>query len=98
MTAIIHSDEQFWTPLRRLFAGRSLGRRPGRLPGGHIDDLVALRKSITLCAGCVPKFGRKKAGYVTKKNLPFVRGACDGCNEHTERGHLLVHHSLASLN
>ena len=87
----------FWTGIRRLFAGASPGRRPGRLPGGHIADRADLRKAITLCRYCLPKFSSAKAEYVTKSNLPFVRGRCDGCNHYTERGHLLVHHTLANL-
>ncbi len=89
--------KDFWTGPRRLSASASPGRRPGRLPGGHIGDRADLRKAITLCDDCLPKFSSAKAGYVTKRNLPFVRGRCDGCNHYTERGHLLVHHTLANL-
>ena len=92
--AVIHSERTFWTPRKRLAAGASLGRRPGRLPGGHIADLADLRTAIWLCDLCLPKFNAAKVGYVTKSNLPFVRGRCDGCEKFTERAHLLVHHTL----
>ena len=91
--AVLKSRE-FWTPQRLLWAGRSPGRRPGRLPGGHIADRVALRKAVTLCRDCLPKFNRRNTGYVTKPNLPFVQGRCDGCQQFTPRGHLFVHHTV----
>ena len=97
MTAAVLKGKDFWTGPRRLFASMSPGRRPGRLPGGHIADLGDLKKAITLCAGCLPKFNSAAAGYVAKNNLPFVRGRCDGCSNYGDRGHLLVHHSLANL-
>ncbi len=80
----------------RLDAARDPGRPSGRSPGSHVVDLSDLMKAITLCRSCVKKFNSASAGYVTKRNLPFVRGRCDGCQEYTERGHLLVHHSLAN--
>jgi hypothetical protein len=86
-----------WTPQRRLAAGVAPGRRPGRLPGGHVADRADLRKAITLCDSCLPKFNAASAEYVTKDNLPFVQGACDGCQRFTPRGHLLVHRSVANL-
>lgn len=91
--AIVRS-KTFWTPFRRLMAGQSPGRRPGRLPGGHIDDRVGMRKAISLCQYCVGKFNAAKVGYTTKPNLPFVGGRCDGCQQFTPRGHLFVHHTL----
>ncbi len=97
MTAAVLKGKDYWTGPRRLLASKSPGRRPGRLPGGHIADLGDLRKAIILCQFCLPKFNSTAAGYVTKSNLPFVRGNCDGCGNPTERGHLLVHHTLANL-
>ena len=94
--AVVHSERTFWTPRKRLMAGRSPGRRPGRLPGGHIDDRVGMRKAISLCRDCRPKFNAEAADYITKPNLPFVRGRCDGCQRYANRMHLLVHHSLRS--
>lgn len=95
MTAVVHS-KQWWTPRRLLMESVSPGRRPGRLPGGHITDRADLKKAIALCVDCLPKFNATGAGYVTKANLPFVSGRCDGCNQYTPRGHLLVHHTLAN--
>ncbi len=94
MSAVIHSD-QYWTSQRRLMAGRDTGRRPGRLPGGHVSDLADLLKAICLCPDCVGKFNSAAAGYVRKKNLPMVYGRCDGCNCDDGLNHLLVHYTLA---
>ena len=96
MNAIaILKGNDFWTPARRFLAGQYTGRKPGRLPGGHVMDLADLMKAIVLCADCVRKFHSAKAGYVTKRNLPFVRTHCDGCKTFST-AHLLVHHTLAN--
>ncbi len=89
--------ESFWTPARRLFAGQSPGRGKGRLPGGHVGDREDLKKALLFCQGCVRKFNHIRAGYTKKRNLPVVRGRCDGCQEYTPQGHLMVHHTLANL-
>lgn len=89
--------KDFWTGPRRFFAQKYTGRRPGRLPGGHIADLADLRKGIILCRDCVPKFNSSRSGYVYKPDMPTVRGDCDGCKEFTVNGRFLVHHSLANL-
>lgn len=88
--------EKDWTPSLRLKAGRIRGPRM-QLPGSYVLDRADLKKALMLCASCLPKFDAVRAGYVTKKNLPLVRGRCDGCQQHAERGNLLVHHSLANL-
>ena len=85
---------QYWTPARRLFAGEDPGRRPGRLPGGHIDDLVAMKKAIMLCPDCRPKFDAPRHDYMQKSNLPFARGRCDGCSRFSPRMELLCDRSL----
>ena len=89
--------KDFWTGPRRFFDQRDRGRPAGRLPGGYIADLADLRKGIILCRYCVPKFCSPKVGYVAKKNLPFVMGNCDGCNNFGTRQHFLVHHTFANL-
>lgn len=95
MIAVLKGKD-FWTPMKRLMATASPGRGKGRLPGGHVLDRADLFKSLVLCGNCVGKFNAGRAGYVTKANLPFVRGRCDGCQQHTPRGHMLVHHSFAN--
>ena len=97
MTATIRSEKQFWTPPRRLMSGVAKGRGKGRLAGGHVLDRADLLKALILCRDCLPKFDQTKAGYVTKANLPIVTAKCDGCQQWTGRGHLLVHHTLANL-
>jgi hypothetical protein len=90
--------KDFWTPRRRLLSLVDTGRRPGRLPGGHVGDCEDLLKAIILCEdGCVKKFNAKRAEYVVKRNLPVVRGRCDGCSRFTSRGRLFVHYTLANI-
>ena len=86
---------KYWTPKRILDSGESSGRPSGQLPGSHVLDLSDLKKALTLCDSCLPKFDSKTAGYVTKKNLPLVQGRCDGCQEMTAQGHLLVNKEFA---
>lgn len=93
---LIHAKE-YWTAPRRLWASVDTGRKPGRLPGGHVGDIADLKKAVMLCPSCVGKFNPKSHGYVTKSNLPFVRGKCDGCKSYMQRGHLFVHHKFAEL-
>ena len=90
----IHGKE-YWNPKRLLDSGESPGRRSGQLPGSHVLDRADLKKALTLCDSCLPKFDSKTAGYVTKKNLPLVQGRCDGCQDMTSRGHLLVSRDFA---
>lgn len=66
--------------------------RADRLAGGYIADKAALKKAICLCLSCAPKFAALKHGYVTKKNIPFVRGMCDGCREWCDPLRLFLHH------
>ena len=93
MTHTVRKTKEFWTPRERTMASLDQGRRPGRLPGGHVTDIADLKKAIMLCDDCKPKFASANAGYVTRASLPFVRGRCDGCSQYTNRAHLFVHHS-----
>jgi hypothetical protein len=93
--AIVHSEKEI-TNTQRLAWGEDPGRRPGRTVGGHIDDMVALTQSVVLCPSCRPKFDAKRNGYITKRNLPFVSGRCDGCENYHPRMHLLVDRKFAS--
>ena len=97
MTFAVLKSKENWNPARRLEAGADHGRRPGRLPGGHVMDLADLFKSIILCADCIGKFPAERCGYVQKPNLPVVRGSCDGCSKYTPQGTLLVHHKFANV-
>ena len=55
------------------------GKKRGRLAGGWIHDLCALKKVILLCGSCKPKMDPKKLGYRQEKDWPVVCGKCDGC-------------------
>lgn len=96
MTFAIVKSEKEYTPRDRLISGLAPGRRSGRLPGGHIDDRAALRKAISLCSDCLPKFNREAYDYTGKPDLPLVRGRCDGCMQYSPSMRLLVHHTLVS--
>ncbi len=97
MTAAVHKSKEFWTPQRRLAAGRANGRAPGRLPGGHVGDLADLRKALIFCDVCLPKFNAIRSGYAKKRSMPVVAGRCDGCKTFNPRAHLLIHQTVADL-
>lgn len=67
------------TPQELLSCFEDRGKGRGRLSGGYIDDLAQLGKSIWLCTSCTKRFNSKVYNYVVKKDLPKVRGNCDGC-------------------
>ena len=92
MTAVIHQ----WTPREKLDASEIMGRPRGRVAGGYIADRVGLKQGVALCPNCTPKFNALKVDYVTKSNLPYVAGYCDGCGDHADQNHLYVHKSFAS--
>ena len=70
-----------WTK-QSLLADQEVGGRPkGRLAGGHIYDLAAQKKVITLCDGeCTRNFNPAKVGLRKEKEFPYVRATCDGCS------------------
>lgn len=80
----------------RLRAVEDPGKPRRQLAGTYVSDLSALKKAIQLCGLCLRKWHSANAGYVTKRNLPFVRGRCDGCGEHHDRMRLFVHHTQAT--
>lgn len=65
-------------------------------PGSHIADLVALGKSIALCNACNPRFDPRKHDYHVDRNLPRVRGKCDGCRQYRDPMVLYVPPALRS--
>lgn len=71
------------TPANRLRAAAARGRPSGLLRGSWIADLVALKKAVTLCAACVPKWNARANGYEQRDVVPghtHAVGECDGCN------------------
>lgn len=89
MTAIIRRD---WSKREIIEQREHTGYRPGRVVGGYISDLVALKKAIILCGSCSRKFNRVKNGYVIPINTPLVNGRCDGCKQIDSRNTLYLHH------
>lgn len=78
------------TPAELLGCFEDPGKPAKRLTGGWVLDLVALKKCIWLCDLCKGKFAAARHDYVTKSNLPFVRGRCDGCKDYVPRATLFV--------
>lgn len=68
----------------------SKGRKKGKPRGSHIDDFVALRKSIALCGTCRKGFNPKGKQYTTSRKVPICRGACDSCREWNEVNYLFM--------
>lgn len=75
------------TRLQRALLSEDRGMNSGRLRGGYVADLVALKKAVTLCtdsvAPCWKKFNAKAENYVVSRTIPMVRGKCDGCGQYS---------------
>lgn len=69
------------TPAQRHQQARFTGRRRGQSSGTHIDNLVALRKTVILCDTCQHRFDWKRHGYYSVKRYERrpAHGECDGC-------------------
>jgi hypothetical protein len=81
------------TPQRRLQANEAPGRKVGRLAGGHISDLAALKHCLTLCPECRKKFNHVRNDYVLWRREWFVVAHCDGCRELNPRCLAFIHES-----
>jgi hypothetical protein len=90
MVALITLDRNM-TARQRAGAAEARPRAAGRLAGGYLADMAALRKAIALCVNCRPKFNAAAHGYATPGNIPFVQDRCDGCKTYSTRAHFLVH-------
>ena len=55
------------------------GKTKGRTAGSWVHDLCALKKVVTLCDFCKPKFNPGRLGYIKEKEYPVVQATCDGC-------------------
>jgi hypothetical protein len=56
--------------------------KPGRkLGGANLDDFVAQRRAVSLCADCEHKYGdwHTKVGYSRRDHKSITD--CDGCGE-----------------
>ena len=95
MSVSIVRSEKEMTPWQWAETAADPGRPSRQLAGTYIGDLVALRKAIALCWGCLKKWRPSAVGYMNKRNIPIVRGNCDGCGERFDGMRLFVHHSVA---
>lgn len=70
------------TPQNRIKAALSRGKPSRMARGSWVADLAALKKAITLCAACQPKWSAQTNGYERRDPVPGyreARGECDGC-------------------
>ena len=79
---------KYWTPKRMAKQAESSGRKTAQLTGTHIDNLIQLRRVLTLSPEAARKFGHprgrsqaERAGYVIKKSIPVARSWCDASGE-----------------
>lgn len=61
------------------------GRKRGRVAGGWIADIAALKQCITLCPLCTHKFNPARVGYRKEKEFPVCQAKCDGCSTFDHR-------------
>lgn len=78
MGVTIHVPREF-TKTEVTQAMEAPGKTTGRTSGSWVHDLCALRKVITLCSFCQPKFNPGRLGYAKEKEFPIVQAKCDGC-------------------
>jgi hypothetical protein len=76
--------KQQWTKQSFLADQEAGGKPRGRLAGGHIYDLAAAKKVITLCPDCTHKFNPAKVGFRKEKEFPYCTATCDGCSVKNE--------------
>ena len=90
-TLLIKKD---WTRQQVLDAHEAGGRPKGRLAGGHVYDLSAQKKIITLCSDCTHKFNPAKVGFRKEKEFPFVDATCDGCSAKQQKCSMYIFDEL----
>ena len=76
----------------------SINKPSGRLAGGWIADGIGLKKCITLCDECDPKFSPKKLHYeLWRRDLgmtgPYVLSDCWGCSRTWVKCKAFIHES-----
>lgn len=80
------------TPAKVRKAAIAPGRPSNRVAGGWIDDHVALKKMISLCPFCVPKFNPRGNHYELWRSV-YTVAKCDDCNQHDLRCKSFIHQS-----
>lgn len=80
---------------REVASYEDRGRPVGRIPGGWLTDQAELKKFITLCDLCAPKWNPKSYGY-ERWHHPLYRWSvarCLGCNANYVKCQNFVHGS-----
>ena len=69
---------------RELFKRKivSHGKKVKTTAGSHVTDMAELGRCLVLCMLCESKFNKRKYGYQRARDLPVVRGKCDGCGQY----------------
>lgn len=58
------------------------GRKSGTTAGSRVTDMAELRKCLCLCMLCEDRFDKQRYGYQRARDIPIVRGKCDGCEQY----------------
>ena len=72
------------------------GRKPGRIAGGYMSDLAALKKTIILCPFCEHKFNPRKSNYEVWNRFYMAHGRCDGCKQLSFQAKIYNHEAYTS--
>ena len=67
------------------------GKPWSRVAGGWLDDHVQLRRFITLCTDCTPKFNPRRHEYEVWRQNQYVIGRCTACSRHDYRCRAYIH-------
>lgn len=82
------------TPARRRHAAEAPGKPWHRVAGGWLDDHVALRKFVTLCTDCTPRFNPRRHHYEVWRQTVYVMASCTACNAFDPRCRAYIHEAL----
>ena len=70
------------------------GKKKGRVAGGWIADIAAMKKVILLCSTCTHKFNPGRVHYRKEKEFPVCQGVCDGCSTYDHQCSWYIYEEL----
>ena len=80
------------TTMTTLRAAESSGRPVGRVAGGWISDITALKQTVLLCPACTHKFNPRRHGYEVWRDF-LALAKCDDCHHYSSHTKVYVHES-----
>lgn len=88
-----------WTPKKLVKDLELKGRPTVRRAVNWVDDLMELKRVVTLCSGCLHKYreGLKRYGYQQEKEFPHVLSNCVDCNVLDPRCSAWFHETIYKL-